>query len=106
MGYMGKRSFFGGLAPQQSAQALVEFALILPIMLIMLLGGIDIGRALVYGVAVQDGAREAARLGATAAVDGSVPDAVVFSRLIAASVPALTGCAANTTANQPCGGGT
>jgi Flp pilus assembly protein TadG len=74
------------------AQALIEFMLILPVVLIILLGGIDTGRALVYGVAVQDGARDAARLAATAAVDHSVTDTVVLTRLIAASSPALDAC--------------
>jgi len=102
---MRKRSFRRRLAPHQSAQALIEFALILPVMLVMVLGGIDIGRALIYGVAVQDGAREAARLGATAAFDTSVTDAGVLQRLIDASSPALSSCAATTTVNQSCGGG-
>ena len=99
---MGKQSRMGGHTPREPAQAVIEFALILPVMLIMLLGGLDIGRALVYGVSVQDGAREAARLG----VSGSATDLDVLNRLIAASAPALTGCAATWTANQACGGGT
>jgi Flp pilus assembly protein TadG len=98
---MRKWSLIGGLAPRKSAQALIEFALILPVMLVMLLGGLDLGRALVYGVAVQDGAREAARLGA----NGSAGDAPVLRRLIDASAPALTGCAVSW-ATQSCGGGT
>jgi len=51
----------------QPAQSVVELALILPVFLIMLLGMFDIGRAFVFGVAVQNGAREAARLGSQAA---------------------------------------
>lgn len=103
---MHKRSITYGSRKLQSAQAVIEFALILPAMLILVLGGIDFGRALLYGVAVQEGAREAARFGTTAAVDSSVTDIDVFNRLIAASAPALSGCAAITTANQSCGGGT
>jgi Flp pilus assembly protein TadG len=98
---MRSRSFIHRLAPRHSAQAVVEFALILPVMLIMVLGSLDLGRALVFGVAVQDGAREAARLGST----GSATDVDVLNRLIAASAPAVGGCAANLTA-QSCGGGT
>src|SRR5205823_5705029 len=37
------------------SQALVEFALVLPILLIMLLGMIDLGRSLVFGVSIQQG---------------------------------------------------
>lgn len=103
---MRKRSFTGGLAPHHSAQALIEFALILPVMLVMVLGGIDIGRAFIYGVAAQGGARDSARLGASAAANLSITDAAVLQRLIDASSPALTGCAATTTALQSCGGGT
>jgi Flp pilus assembly protein TadG len=103
---MRNRPFMPGFKPRHSAQALIEFALILPVMLIMVLGGIDLGRAFVYGVAAQDGAREAARLGASAAVATSVTDTAVLQRLIDASSPALAGCAATTATNQSCGGGT
>jgi Flp pilus assembly protein TadG len=74
-------------------------------MLLMLLGMIDLGRAFVYGVAAQEGARQAARLAATANYDTSIDDAAVLGRLIAASNPALTGCTAVTT-SQACGSGT
>lgn len=95
-----------GSAMRGRAQALIEFALILPISLIVILGGVDLGRGLVYGVSVQDGAREAARLASTAAVDSNVNDSAVYTRLIAGSNPSLAGCAATNTANQSCGGGT
>jgi hypothetical protein len=76
-------------------------------MLVMVLGGIDLGRALIYGVAVQNGAREAARLGATAAFDSSVTDTTVLQRLIDASGPALASsltCQPVLTTAQTCGG--
>jgi len=86
----------------QPAQSVVELALILPVFLIMLLGMFDIGRAFVFGVAVQNGAREAARLGSQAALVGANNDAaaqaqfetLVLQRLIHASAPALSGCQA------------
>lgn len=90
---------------RERAQALVELAFILPALLLMLLGMIDLGRAFVFGVAVQNGAREAARLGARAAMDSSINDTAVLSRLVTASAPALGGCAAST-GSQACGGGT
>ncbi len=74
-------------------------------MLILLLGTIDFGRALVFGVVVQQGAREAARVAAQAGLDTTITDAMVLQRLVAASNPALTTCAAST-ASQSCGGGT
>src|SRR5579871_490259 len=95
-----------GVRERHRAQALIEFGLIVPVVLLVMLGGIDIGRGLVYGVAAQDGAREAARLAATAGVDPNVSDATVYTRLIAGSSPALSGCAATNTANQACSGGT
>jgi Flp pilus assembly protein TadG len=90
----------------QPAQALVEFAFVLPVILILLLGMIDFGRAFVFGVAAQEGARQAARLAASANNDVNVDDGAVLGRLVASSAPALTGCAANTNANQSCNGGT
>jgi len=86
------------------AQALVEFAFVLPIMLVLTLGLIDLGRAFVFGVSVQEGARQATRIAATAGADTTLTDAAVLGRLISASSPALTGCAA-VTAVQTCNGG-
>ena len=91
---------------KRPAQALVELALLLPVLLIMLLGMIDLGRGLVFGVSVQQGAREAARIGAAAALDTPVTDAVVLQRFIAASAPALVGCGPTLDSAQQCGGGT
>lgn len=87
------------------AQALVELAVILPVLLIIVLGTIDLGRAFMFGVTVQDATREAARLGAKAALDSSVTDTVILQRLIDASGTVLSGCTAVTT-TQTCGGST
>jgi Flp pilus assembly protein TadG len=73
--------------------------------LLILLGMIELGRALVFGVSVQDGAREAARLAAKASYDTTVTDSAVLGRLVAASNPALVGCASSTS-SQTCGGAT
>jgi Flp pilus assembly protein TadG len=83
----------------------VEFAVVLPVTLFLMLGMFELGRALVFGVSVQDGAREAARLAAKASYDSNVTDSAVLGRLIAASNPALVGCASSTS-SQTCGGGT
>jgi Flp pilus assembly protein TadG len=83
----------------------VEFALILPVTLLILLGMIELGRAFAFGVSVQDGAREAARLAAKSSYDTNVSDSAVLGRLVAASNPALAGCA-STTGTQSCSGGT
>jgi Flp pilus assembly protein TadG len=90
---------------------MVEFVLVLPIMLALTLGLIDLGRAFVFGVSVQEGARQAARLAASANYDLQVDDNAVFGRLVAASTPALVGCQNSTPVtawpgNRTCNGGT
>ncbi|TMF02011.1 MAG: hypothetical protein E6I52_10235 [Chloroflexi bacterium] len=90
------------------AQALVEFALIVPVMLLLTLGLIDLGRAFIFGVSVQEGTRQAARVAANVLNDNTMtnnPDAVVLGRLVAASNPALNGCLSQTT-TQSCNGAT
>lgn len=76
----------------------------MPVMLLMTLGLIDLGRAFVFGIAVQEGTRQAARIASTANYDSTVTDSAVLGRLVGASNPALTGCASQTTA-QSCNGG-
>ncbi len=86
-------------------QSLVEFAVVLPVLMLMTLGMIDLGRAFTFGVATQQGAREASRYAARLAVNANVTDATVLQRLIDASNPSLQGCFAVQTP-QSCGGGT
>src|SRR5438105_1690459 len=83
----------------------MEFALVLPVLLVLTLGLIDLGRAFVFGISIQEGARQAARLAASANYDAQVDNNAVLGRLVAASQPALSGCPATSTANQPCNGG-
>lgn len=52
---------------RQRGQALVEFALVLPIFLLIMFGLIDMGRAIYANHTVTQAAREAARLAATQA---------------------------------------
>jgi Flp pilus assembly protein TadG len=85
-------------------------AFILPVMLLIVLGSIEIGRAFVFGVAVQDAAREATRLAANARLDASVTDAAIVQRALDSAAPALLGCApvtsvASTPVSFSCGGG-
>ena len=90
---------------RRQSQALVELALVLPVMMIILLGMIDLGRAFVYGVAVQQAAHEAARVASSASLDANVTDSVVLQRLIQASAPAIADCATTLNASQSCGAG-
>ena len=75
-----------------SAQALVEFAFVVPVMLLLTLGMIDLGRAFVFGVAVQEGTRQAARLAASANYDSNVTQSAIVGRVIDSSNPAMAGC--------------
>jgi Flp pilus assembly protein TadG len=59
---------------RQLGQSLVEFALVLPIFLAILIGMVDIGRAVWANNAVANAAREAARW---AVVHGGTPDTAV-----------------------------
>lgn len=87
------------------AQSLVEFAILLPVFMLILFGMIDFGRAFTFGVATQQGAREAARYASRLAINSNVTDSTVLQRLIDASNPSLQGCSAVQT-QQTCGGGT
>ena len=49
--------------PQQAGQALVEFGLILPVLVLILMGVFDFGRAFYAYNAISNGAREGARYG-------------------------------------------
>ena len=84
---------------------MVEFVLVAPVMLVMLLGMIDLGRGFVFGVSAQEAAREAARLASTSNYDSNVDDNAVLGRLISAADPALGGCT-RSTASQACNTGT
>ena len=79
----------------------------MPVMLLMTLGMIDFGRAFVFGVAVQEGTRQAARVAASANYSNAVAitNSDVLGRLVAGSNPALAGCLPQTT-SQSCNGGT
>jgi Flp pilus assembly protein TadG len=75
-----------------AGQALIEFAVILPVMLVLVLGTIDLGRGFIFGVSTQDAARQAARLAANARLDPSLTDRVILQRLIDSAAPAMSGC--------------
>jgi TadE-like protein len=51
-----------GVAPRSTGQALVEFALVIPVFLLVLFGLIDMGRYVFLNSAVSQAAREAARV--------------------------------------------
>ncbi len=55
----------------ERGQGLVEFALIIPILMLMIMGILDLGRALYAYSVVANSAREGARYGSTAPTDDS-----------------------------------
>ncbi len=57
---------------KEKGQALVEMALVLPILLLLLFGIIEFGRIFSAGLVVNLGAREGARLGAIGATDSAI----------------------------------
>lgn len=66
------------LAYSKKGQAIVETALLLPILMFLTMGSADLGRVFYYSIAVTNAAREAARVGAyydpTANPPGNVDD--------------------------------
>lgn len=58
-------------------QAAVELALLLPVLLLLVLGIAEFGRALEAYLAIQNGAWVGARLGITGASDGDIRQAVL-----------------------------
>lgn len=55
------------------AQAMVEFALVLPILMLIIIGVFEAGRLLFYYVAVNTASRDAARYGATVGTNSGIP---------------------------------
>src|SRR3990170_8272168 len=64
-----------------NGQSLVEFALVVPLLLLLLFGAIEIGRAAYYAIAVSNAARSAVQYGAqspeTAARDNDIKQAAL-----------------------------
>lgn len=65
------------LARGTDGQAIVELALVLPVVLMILFGITEFGRALHAYLAIQNAAREGVRLGITGAGDDAIRDRVV-----------------------------
>jgi Flp pilus assembly protein TadG len=77
----------------------VEFALVLPALLLIVFGLIDFGRALNAQISLTGAAREGARLAAF-----GYPNAAVQAR-VAAAAPSLSGVTVTVAANCPPGAG-
>jgi Flp pilus assembly protein TadG len=71
--------------PPGVGQALVEAALVFPVLLLIMLAVVDFGRAYYTGVALMNAAREGARVG----VDVQTSDATIRQRVKDAALPVV-----------------
>jgi len=79
----------------EKGQSLVEFALVLPVLIVLLMGLFDFGRAILAYNTVSEAARNGARVAIVNQIPGDICS-VAASRAVAISLPAT--CAANATA--------
>lgn len=75
---------------RRSGQALVEFAIALPILALLMAGTLELGRGYTFAVATSDAARDAARYvaGKTATTNG--PGLAAMCTLVTADLAAIT----------------
>jgi Flp pilus assembly protein TadG len=93
------RPLFRGRKARDRGTAVVEFALVLPVLLLIVFGIIDFGRALNAQITLTEAAREGVRLAAL-----GYSDAAIQAR-VAAAAPGLSGVTATVTASCPPGAG-
>jgi len=66
--------------PSDLGQNLIEFALIVPVLILLVFGIVDLGRVFYSSIALENAAREAARYLAANPVDRLVPTAVAIAQ--------------------------
>lgn len=81
---MGKRR------SKSRAQALVEFALTLPILMLLVAGLLELGRGYTFGVATSDAARDAARYVAGKTSSSNGPGLPAMCNIVTADLQAVT----------------
>jgi len=79
----------GRIRSAERGQALIEFTLILPVFLLILMGMLEFGSAYDHKTAMAYAVREGARVGATLGNGGAYPDSV-DATILAAVQPGLT----------------
>jgi len=79
---------------RQRGQSLVEFALVMPLFLILLFSIVDFGMGLRAWITITNSAREAARLGAVGATQANIQQraATTSDGLVGAGAVTVTGC--------------
>ncbi len=75
---------------KERGQELVEYALILPIMMLILMSILDLGRAVYYYSAIHNSAREGARYGVINPEDPAGIEAVVRNKAVVLNPTELT----------------
>lgn len=88
-----------GRTARDRGSVAVEFALVVPVLLLIVFGLIDFGRALNAQISLTGAAREGARLAAL-----GYPDAAIQAR-VAAAAPSLSGVTTTVVASCPPGAG-
>lgn len=78
------------LKKRERGQDLVEYALLLPIFLLIIMGIFDMGRAVYYYSALQNSVREGARYGIIYPDDFSGIESVVQNKAVGLDISALT----------------
>lgn len=68
-----------GRGPRRTAQSLVEFALMLPVLLVILAGGLEVANVLQVYNQLNQAVREAARFGASGGSNGGIVDVMTVS---------------------------
>jgi len=96
-----KRPLTRLLARRERGQSLVEFALILPFILTLLLGVVELGNGLNSYVTIVDAARDGARLGSR----GSTVTAADITAAVNRDVERLSGAGPTVTVTNPTVGG-
>lgn len=85
----------------EKGQAMVEFALVLPILIVLLCGIIDFGWIFSNQIAIDNASREAARYSAIHLLDSSTDDdAVVAAGIVNDSAPSLPSPAVTVTSTS------
>jgi hypothetical protein len=77
--------------PHSRGQALVEFAIALPILILLVAGVLELGRGYAIAVATSDAARDGARYAAGKAATTNGPGLAAMCSLITADLAAVTG---------------
>jgi TadE-like protein len=80
----------GGRGWRQGGQGLVEFAMLVPVFLLILLGMLEFGFAFNHNLTLESATREGARAGAAAA-DGSMKDSTCIDSVTGVSRPFASG---------------